>query len=272
MLPTVQSSRGPDEKPGPSSNARVAVVTGSTQGIGLAIAEELARRGHIVVINNRSGTGAETAVEKVVGGAQGVHRKVVYQRADVGDSSQLASLVSRVVSEFGRLDVWVNNASPPVKVDFFEHQTPDDHRAAMESKFFIAFQCIHAVLPVMKAQHAGSIINIVSDAGRVGTAGESLIAAAYGGLIAMSKSLAREFARYNVRINNVSVTLTKDTLAYDRVLGEPTGRKIFEKIGSKMQLGVLEPSDVAQAAGYFAESRRTTGQTLSVNSGLSFPS
>lgn len=247
----------------------VVVLTGATRGIGVAAAQRFAAAGAHVIINSRSGAGSTEALERLRSVAAG---RVEHHLLDVSRADDLDRFVASVVADFGGIDVWVNNASPEVPVDFFEQLSPEDWRTTIEAKLFLVLGCIRAVLPVMKDAGGGSIVNVVSDAGRVGTAGESLVSAAYGAVIALSKSLAREFARYGVRVNNVSVSLVRDTPGYDWVFADDTRARIFRKIEQRMPLGVLDPDDVAQAITYLAGASRVTGQTLSVNSGLSFPS
>jgi 3-oxoacyl-[acyl-carrier protein] reductase len=248
---------------------RVAVVTGSTVGIGLATAVRLARSGAAVVLNSRSSAGAEAALARVREQAPGAN--VRHVAGDVTSLEAVGKIAEETVMELGRLDVWVNNAAPQIHIDFFDRQEPAQWHHVMDAMFYSTLNGIHAALPRLKATGGGTIVNVVSDAARVGTAGESLVSAAYGGVISITKSLAREFARYQVRVNCVSITLTAETAGYDRLMAQPTSAKIFKNIEAKMPLGVLQPDDVAQAVEFFACSRRVTGQTLSVNSGLSFP-
>jgi 2-hydroxycyclohexanecarboxyl-CoA dehydrogenase len=244
---------------------RVVVITGSTRGIGLATARRLAGRGASIVLNSRTDHGSAALRELDLGA------RAAFVPSDVSDVAGAQRLVDLTIERYGRVDVWVNNASPGVKVDFFDRQQPADWRQTIDGKMFTTINCIHAVLPVMQAQGEGCVVNIVSDAARVGTAGESMVSAAYGAVIALTKSLAREFARHKIRMNCVSITLTTDTPAYERIVADEVRSKIFAKIAAKMPLGVLEPDDTAQAVEYFALAKRVTGQTLSVNSGLSFP-
>jgi 2-hydroxycyclohexanecarboxyl-CoA dehydrogenase len=218
---------------------RVAVITGSTRGIGLATARRLARQGASVVLNSRTGDGSEALKDLDLG------ERAIFVASDVSAVAGAQRLVDLAVDRFGRVDVWVNNASPNIKVDFFDRQQPGDWHQTIDGKMFTTINCIHAVLPAMQAQGEGCIVNIVSDAARVGTAGESLVSAAYGGVIALTKSLAREFARHRIRVNCVSITLTTGTPGYERI--------------------------IADEVEYFVLAKRVTGQTLSVNSGLSFP-
>jgi 2-hydroxycyclohexanecarboxyl-CoA dehydrogenase len=244
---------------------RVAVITGSTRGIGLATARRLARQGASVVLNSRTGDGSEALKDLDLG------ERAIFIASDVSGVAGAQRLADLTVDRFGRVDVWVNNASPNVKVDFFDRQQPGDWHQTIDGKMFTTINCIHAVLPAMQAQGEGCIVNIVSDAARVGTAGESLVSAAYGGVIALTKSLAREFARHRIRVNCVSITLTTGTPGYERIIADEVRSKIFAKIAAKMPFGVLDPDDTAQAVEYFVLAKRVTGQTLSVNSGLSFP-
>lgn len=133
---------------------------------------------------------------------------------------------------------------------------------------------IREVIEPMTSQGGGAIVNMMSDAGRVGTPGEAIISGAYGGLVAIAKSLAQELARYNIRVNNVSITLTGDTGIYDEVMAGEFSRRIFTKIEQRIPLGLLMPDDVAEAIFFLASplARKITGQTLSVNGGMSYPS
>jgi NAD(P)-dependent dehydrogenase (short-subunit alcohol dehydrogenase family) len=248
----------------------VAVVIGSTRGIGLKTAQYLAGAGARVVLNDRSGVDSDDAVRTVRAERDG--GDVSYVRANIAARDEVNALVESVMKRHGRIDIWVNNGSPGAHIDFFERTQPTDWQQTVDAKLITTMNGIRAAIPALRASGGGSIVNVVSDAGRVGTSGESLVAAAYGGVVALTKSLARELARDAIRVNCVSISLTRDTDGYERLASDEMRRRVFERVEQRMRLGVLEPADVAHAVLFFAGSRRVTGQTLSVNSGLSFPS
>jgi 2-hydroxycyclohexanecarboxyl-CoA dehydrogenase len=238
----------------------VAVVTGGARGIGRAVAIALARSGAYIIVADIDGSGArETAalIERA-----GFHARTAL--LDVADDASIARFHADVIDTEGRCDVLVNNAGWGEVQAFI-----DSSRALWDRIVAVNFTGVIAVtrsfLPDMVAQGAGCIVNVVSDAGRVGSSGETVLAGAKGGVIAFTKSLAREVARYGICCNCVSPGPT-DTSAF---------RDIPQHLKDALIRGIplhriASPDDVANAVSFFAspDSSYITGQTLSVSGGL----
>jgi 2-hydroxycyclohexanecarboxyl-CoA dehydrogenase len=152
--------------------------------------------------------------------------------------------------QFGRIDVLVNNAGWDKASPFVDSDPADWDRAIAINLYGVLHTC-KAVLPIMAAQGSGAVVNLGSDAGRVGSSGEAVYSAAKGGIIAFTKSLAREMARHQVRVNCVCPG--------------PTDTALF---ASFRRLG--QPADVANVVAFLAsdEASFVTGQTVSVSGGL----
>ena len=174
---------------------KIAIVTGAGQGIGRAIAEKLAAEGATVVITDIDGALAEATAKDIGGEAIGLP-------TDVTDRGAVGAMVDAVLERFGRIDVLVNNAGWDKAQPFVESDPADWDRVIQINLYGVLNTC-HAVLPVMAAQGHGAVVNIGSDAGRVGSSGEAVYSAAKGGVIAFTKSAAREMARHQVRVNCV---------------------------------------------------------------------
>lgn len=239
----------------------VALVTGASRGIGRACAVALARRGHHVVATwVSSEEGARTTLQAIeAAGGQG---EAV--RLDVGDTRACAAEVERIVAAYGRLDVLVNNAA--VSVDALVVRLKDedwDRQLAVNLTGPMAL-CRAAARPMMK-QRAGSIVNLVSVVGESGNAGQSAYSAAKAGLVGFTKSLARELASRNVRVNAVSPGFIETDM---------TGRLSDEqraRILAQVPLGRLgRPEEVARAVAFLAtdDGAYVTGEVLRVNGGL----
>ncbi|WP_020497987.1 SDR family NAD(P)-dependent oxidoreductase [Sciscionella marina] len=242
----------------PRLSDKVAIVTGAGRGIGLAIAEKFAGEGARVVAADLDEASA-TACAAAVGGL-GI-------RADVTDPDSVAALLERVTSEHGRIDVLVNNAGWDKAGPFVESDPADWERAVRINLFGVLNTC-HAALPLMIGQRHGTVINIGSDAGRVGSSGEAVYSAAKGGIIAFTKTIARELARYGVTANCVSPGPT-DTALFDAVTeGNERLREALTKAIPLRRLA--EPADLANAVAFLAsaEAGYITGQTVSVSGGL----
>lgn len=239
---------------------KIAIVTGAGQGIGRAIAEKLAAEGGTVVVTDvNEGTAKETA-EAIDGGAVGM-------RTDVTSRESVDAMVQQVQSRFGRIDVLVNNAGWD-KAGPFVESDPADWDRVIQINLYGVLNTSKAVLPLMAEQGFGSVVNLGSDAGRVGSSGEAVYSAAKGGVIAFTKASAREMARHQVNVNCVCPGPT-DTALFAS-MGGPKLREALTKAIPFRRLG--QPADIANMVAFFAsdEAGFITGSTITANGGQYF--
>jgi 2-hydroxycyclohexanecarboxyl-CoA dehydrogenase len=242
-------------------NDKVIIVTGAGQGIGRGIAEKLAAEGATVVVTDIDETTAKETATALGGNAIGI-------QTDVTAPGGVAAMVRRVLDEFGRIDVLVNNAGWDRACPFVDSDRADWDRV-IQINLYGVLNTSHAVLPIMAQQGFGSIVNIASDAGRVGSSGEAVYSAAKGGVIAFTKSIAREMARYKVNANAVCPGPT-DTALFASIGGDDP--KLRDSLIRAIPMRRLaQPSDLANVVAFFAsdEAAYVTGQTVSVSGGLS---
>lgn len=243
---------------------KVSIVTGAGRGIGRGIAEKLASEGAIVVVTDVDEQSAVNTA-KELGGA-GVDRHVGL-RVDVTDRESVAAMVATVKEHFGRIDVLINNAGWD-KVGPFVDSDEADWDRVIAINLYGVFNTSKAVLPIMAEQGHGHVVNLGSDAGRVGSSGEAVYSAAKGGVIAFTKAVAREMARSQVNVNCVCPGPT-DTPLFASIGGDnPKLRDALTKAIPFRRLA--DPSDLANAVAFFAsdEASYITGQTVSVSGGL----
>jgi 2-hydroxycyclohexanecarboxyl-CoA dehydrogenase len=236
---------------------KIAIVTGAGQGIGQAIARKLAAEGATVVVTDLDEASAIQTADALTG--------AVAIRADVSDRQAVQAMADRVVQQFGRVDVLVNNAGWDKASPFVDSDPADWDRAIAINLYGVLHTC-KAVLPLMAARGGGAVVNLGSDAGRVGSSGEAVYSAAKGGVIAFTKSLAREMARHQIRVNCVCPGPT-DTALFASFAG-PKLREALTKAIPFRRLG--QPADVANVVAFLAsdEASFVTGQTVSVSGGL----
>ncbi len=237
-----------------------AIVTGAGRGIGRAIAEKLAAEGATVAVTDLDDSSARETADAIGGGA-------IALQVDVTDRPGVEAMARSVHEQFGRIDVLVNNAGWDKAVPFLDSD-PADWDRVIQINLYGVFNTCRAVLPFMVGQGSGAVVNIGSDAGRVGSSGEAVYSAAKGGVIAFTKSLARELARNQIRVNCICPGPT-DTPLFASVGGDnPRLREALIKAIPFRRLA--EPSDLANAVAFYAsdEASFITGQTVSVSGGL----
>ena len=245
-------------------SGRVALVTGGGGGIGAAIAAALAADGHAIAVGDLRLDAAGESAERVA--AAGGHAASL--EVDVTDGGSVAQAIARAGRELGPVEILVNNAGWDELKPFVE--TDEEF---WDRVIAINFKgCLHttrAALPGMIERGYGRIVNIASDAGRVGSSMESVYSGAKGGVIAFTKTIAREVARAGVTANAVCPGPTRTPLL-EQMTAEG-GEKLVDALVRAVPMQRLgEPEDVAAAVAFLASDRAgfITGQTLSVSGGL----
>ena len=245
---------------------KTALVTGGGRGIGRAIARALARDGCQVGIADILPKSAETVAAEA--GALGV--KGLALSVDLTRRSEVEQMVKEAVAQFGQIDILVNNAGWDRMGLFLDTDEEVWDRIIAINLKAMLLVC-KAALPHMVARGAGKVINVASDAGRVGSSGEAVYSATKGAVIAFSKALAREMARHRITVNAVCPGLTETPLLQSLRDQSPKMEKILEAVTRATPLGrVATPEEIAGAVVFFAspEADFITGQTLSVSGGL----
>jgi len=241
---------------------KVALITGSSRGVGRAIALAYAREGASVVVNYTSN---QTAAEEVVEEIKKNGSRATLFKADVAKAAEAEALVQKGIEEFGRLDILVNNAGfsrPAMLLKMSEDQWDQ----VIDIHLKGAFLCTQFAARHMKEQNRGKIINVTSVAGIVGTVGQINYSSAKGGLLSFTKSAARELARYNICVNVISLGI----VATDMTEKIRTDEKLKEIYMNRILLKrFAEADDISPAFVFLGsdESSYITGQLLCVDGG-----
>ena len=216
-----------------------------------------------MAVNYRSSPDQAAAVVAEIAAAGGRARAF---QADVGDKAAVEAMVAGIVAEFGRLDIVVNNAGVALR-QRFQDTTPEDWKRQVDAGLYGPIHTAHAALPHMMKQNWGRLICFAGDSSRVGEAGLALAAAARAGAIALMKSLAKEFGRYNVTANAISLGLV-ETAHSDADWLEANRDKILRNYAIR-RLG--RPDDVSPLVTLLASEAGgwITGQVVSINGGFS---
>ncbi|MEJ8825821.1 2-hydroxycyclohexanecarboxyl-CoA dehydrogenase [Variovorax humicola] len=246
--------------------SKTVVVTGGGGGIGGATCRRFAREGAKVAVYDMN----LEAAEKVASGIREEGGQAQAFCCDITDRASVDKAVEATQQSLGSVDVLVNNAGWDVFKPFTRTESAQwDKLIAINLTG--ALHMHHAVLPGMAARKAGRIVNIASDAARVGSSGEAVYAACKGGLVAFSKTIAREHARHGITVNVVCPGPTDTALFADYKEGAGNPEKLMEAFTRSIPLGRIgQPDDLPGAILYFAsdDASFVTGQVLSVSGGL----
>ncbi len=236
----------------------IALVTGASRGIGAAIADELAARGARVIGTATSERGAQAIGERLAAHA-GAGRML-----DVSDSAAVESVLASIAEEFGAITILVNNAGI-TRDQLLLRMKDEDWQAILDTNLGSVFRTTKAVLRGMMKARKGRIISIASVIGSIGNAGQSNYAAAKAGIIAFSKSIAREIGSRGITVNVVAPGFIDTDMT--RALPEEQRNALLGQIALQ-RLG--DPADIAQAVAFLASpgAAYITGETLHVNGGM----
>ncbi len=242
-----------------SLDGAVVVITGSSRGIGRAIAEELGQSGAKVIVNYHQN---REAAEDVAARLKQSGSESVAIQADVSDPAQAARLIEETFQRFGRIDVLVNNAA--INIDrTMKNLSPDDWDTVIKADLSSYFYTVRAAIPYFMQQKSGKIINISSMNAESGSYGQANYSAAKAGIIGFTKTAALELARYNVTVNAICPGYVATEMF------EAIPAKTKEAILARIPLGRAgTPQEVARAVRYLiVDGEYYTGETLNMNGG-----
>ncbi|MFA5521772.1 MAG: glucose 1-dehydrogenase [Castellaniella sp.] len=243
------------------------IVTGGAGGIGRAICHRLSQEGGQLAVLDLDLTAAQETAQAI----QAAGGKALAVQADISERSQVDAALAQVHDGLGPVDVLINNAGWDVFKPFVKTE-PALWDRLIAVNLIGALHLHHAVLPEMAERGKGRIVNIASDAARVGSTGEAVYAACKGGLVSFTKTIAREHARQGITANVVCPGPTDTALfaSYQEGAGNP--EKLVEAFRRAIPLGRIgQPEDLPGAVAFFAsdDAAYVTGQVLSVSGGLS---
>lgn len=240
---------------------KVVLVTGGTTGIGKEIAIELAKAGYNVAINYRTEIEEMTELKKEI---ESYNVKCTYYKADVSNFEETEEMCKKIITELGRIDVVVNNAGI-TKDGLIMRMKKEAFEQVVDINLGGTFNVTRNVVPYMVKQRGGVIINISSVVGVAGNAGQSNYAASKAGIIGFTKSLAKELASRNIRVNAVAPGFIETKMT------EVLSDNVKENIFSQIPLGRMgTPNEVAKVVKFLAseDSSYITGQVINIDGGM----
>lgn len=247
-------------------DGKTVIVTGGGGGIGGATARRFAAEGAQVAVFDMN----LDAAEKVAAGIRATGGQATAFRCDITDRTGVDAAVAAVLAQRGAIDVLVNNAGWDIFKPFVK-TVPAEWEKLIAINLTGALHMLHAVLPGMAERKYGRIVNVASDAARGGSSGEAVYSACKGGLVALSKTLAREHARQGITVNVVCPGPTDTALLAGVAEGARDPAKLIEAFKSAIPLGRLgQGDDLASAIAFMGsdDASFVTGQVLSVSGGL----
>ncbi|MGC2063774.1 MAG: SDR family NAD(P)-dependent oxidoreductase [Thermodesulfovibrionales bacterium] len=234
---------------------KTVLITGSSRGLGRAIALTLAKRGYAIIVNYRSSSAEAEEVARLSGDAS------CAIKADVGDSEQVRSLAADIEARFGRLDVIINNAGITWD-NILLRQTEEEWDSVIRTNLSGSFLIIRAMAPLLIKSGGGHIVNISSHSGARGKAGQPAYSASKAGVTGLTLSAAAELAEYGIRVNAVMPGhLTT-------AMGRLSGRAMDEARQRSLLKGLSSDQEAADFIAYLVTTSHITGQVFSLDSRL----
>ena len=243
-----------------SRDSQVALVTGAGRGIGRAIAVMLAKEGSDIIVNDVDSGSAEQTAEMI----HSIGRKTLVSGANIVMRSEVEAMFDSIKNQFGRLDILVNNAGI-TRDNLLIKMTEEEWDQVMAVNLKGVFNCTQLAAKMMVEQNAGKIVNVSSASGQMGNIGQVNYATSKAGIIGMTKTLAKELARFNINVNAIAPGF----------IDTPMTAKVPDKVRNMIKANIPlsrfgQPEDVAKGVKFLAseESDYITGQVISCNGGL----
>lgn len=253
---------------------KTVIVTGGSSNIGRAITLAFAAEGSNIVIAARDTAQAKKVIDESVQLGKG--GQSIFMRTDLTDFCEVQALMKATIEQFGRIDILVNNAGGNQAEKLFKDTTREDWDKIIALNYRAVLNCMKSVLPYMIERKSGNILNIGSEAGRIGEVREAVYSGCKSGVIVLSKAIAREVGRYNIRINTVCPGLIvpePDNISENSLWQEAFNiftPEVLDRVKKLYPLGRMGTAeDIANAVIFMASDAASfiTGQTISVSGG-----